>query len=796
MKQSLILRSLSLMLTLGLLQHTPACFGQGDLLYEGGANGTFSNTADWANGINPVFEFGGAQVTMDSLTFGATPAGGATVDNDLDPANNTLAPGTPYRAGLGWDAATMTQGNGTRDDSASFHFLDGSGDFTLTGFPIQVTSPSNAQLSAVRIEPTAGTLQTINNDIVLSRNAAARIIQLNSGNGGKLVLNGDIDFGPASTGSLLFGDNNLDSPVNIELNGVGTLNGVGGGPSQAWASGAAVNFAGNARRQAIRVNAGDLQRATIEGSNGSHIIFGNSQALGRAHSGSWDNNDLDYILIGSVRVERFNDGYADKNSFGVQDGISLAEYGINTTFGANWNFRSEHDTTIGFVSQVWAREDLNANNDNYPNTLHPSGLYSRDIQPNGSLTVDGEGALTVAAHGGIFPTHYDGAEQFDLRLPGTSGEVAGANGQMVVNGRLFNSWLSPDAQANFGTTSTGGIEPGPKVGVGDANVSLFAKPGQLVAEDGSLTNGSITVSYGTLTLNGDSGSTWKGSQFRAMNGSTVVIGHDNALGDAGSLVSIEDDSIVDTGTNTVAQKFINTNGTIRGNGTLTNEADWSIAGTVQPGGETPAASDTLTFDFSGASAANTLTFESSSAADFVLDAGTSSSTIDVLGSTVAGMTDVVFSDNMTFDFTDLTGGSLAAGDYTLVDGDANAALSLGSGITLTGLDAYSGSSLGIVGDDLVLSLVSGGIPGDFDNDGDVDIVDFGTFGQNFGLTGQPTDPPVDGDFDGDGDVDIVDFGTFGQNFGTGTGSGAAVPEPTSIVLLAMFAVGLFVRRRS
>lgn len=87
-------------------------------------------------------------------------------------------------------------------------------------------------------------------------------------------------------------------------------------------------------------------------------------------------------------------------------------------------------------------------------------------------------------------------------------------------------------------------------------------------------------------------------------------------------------------------------------------------------------------------------------------------------------------------------------------------------------------------------LGSAGIPGDFDGDGDVDIVDFGTFGQNFGLTGQPTDPPVDGDFDGDGDVDIVDFGTFGQNFGTGTGSGSAVPEPTSmglaLIILASF----------
>lgn len=98
-------------------------------------------------------------------------------------------------------------------------------------------------------------------------------------------------------------------------------------------------------------------------------------------------------------------------------------------------------------------------------------------------------------------------------------------------------------------------------------------------------------------------------------------------------------------------------------------------------------------------------------------------------------------------------------------------------------------------DDFTLMAVMTGIDGDFDGDGDVDIVDFGTFGQNFGLTGQPTDPPVDGDFDADGDVDIVDFGTFGQNFGIGTGGGSAVPEPTSMGLAMLLLASLCGYRR-
>ncbi|GAB4546833.1 MAG: hypothetical protein Tsb0013_06020 [Phycisphaerales bacterium] len=54
---------------------------------------------------------------------------------------------------------------------------------------------------------------------------------------------------------------------------------------------------------------------------------------------------------------------------------------------------------------------------------------------------------------------------------------------------------------------------------------------------------------------------------------------------------------------------------------------------------------------------------------------------------------------------------------------------------------------------------------DFDNDGDVDLGDFGFFGSAFGSTaGDPTYSP-DADFDNDNDVDLGDFGAFGSEFG-------------------------------
>lgn len=116
-----------------------------------------------------------------------------------------------------------------------------------------------------------------------------------------------------------------------------------------------------------------------------------------------------------------------------------------------------------------------------------------------------------------------------------------------------------------------------------------------------------------------------------------------------------------------------------------------------------------------------------------------------------------------------------------------------SGVTSGGNGFYGG----VIFDNISLKLVDVvGIEGDFDGDGDVDIVDFGNFATNFGMTGLPIDPPADGDFDLDGDVDIVDFGTFGQNFGIGVpGSGAAIPEPASLVLIATLLACLPVRRR-
>lgn len=81
---------------------------------------------------------------------------------------------------------------------------------------------------------------------------------------------------------------------------------------------------------------------------------------------------------------------------------------------------------------------------------------------------------------------------------------------------------------------------------------------------------------------------------------------------------------------------------------------------------------------------------------------------------------------------------------------------------------------------------------DLDNDGDIDIIDFGIFADAFGsTTGQPNYNSV-ADMEPDGDVDIIDFGVFADNFGSGTS--ISVPEPATLLLLWLSLLALLKRK--
>jgi hypothetical protein len=75
------------------------------------------------------------------------------------------------------------------------------------------------------------------------------------------------------------------------------------------------------------------------------------------------------------------------------------------------------------------------------------------------------------------------------------------------------------------------------------------------------------------------------------------------------------------------------------------------------------------------------------------------------------------------------------------------------------------------------------VPGDANDDGRVDLTDFGILKANFGAGSLVTQ----GDFDGSLSVDLTDFGILKANFGRDALPATPVPEPSAATLAALAA---------
>jgi hypothetical protein len=99
--------------------------------------------------------------------------------------------------------------------------------------------------------------------------------------------------------------------------------------------------------------------------------------------------------------------------------------------------------------------------------------------------------------------------------------------------------------------------------------------------------------------------------------------------------------------------------------------------------------------------------------------------------------------------------------------------------------------------DTYIAAVAPGLPGDIDEDGDVDLTDMSLFVAHSGTSAGSI--WTTGDFNGDAKTSLRDLALLQANFGTRAAilapgespSAAAVPEPSSIVLviIGMFVIG-------
>ncbi|MEE9212763.1 MAG: PEP-CTERM sorting domain-containing protein, partial [Phycisphaeraceae bacterium] len=94
-------------------------------------------------------------------------------------------------------------------------------------------------------------------------------------------------------------------------------------------------------------------------------------------------------------------------------------------------------------------------------------------------------------------------------------------------------------------------------------------------------------------------------------------------------------------------------------------------------------------------------------------------------------------------------------------------------------------------DELVLNIL-GSLFGDANLDLAVSFADFTALQNNFGLAGGW----ANANFNGDALITFSDFSILQNNFGqSGTGAPTSVPEPATIMLMALGSVGLLARRR-
>ena len=195
-------------------------------------------------------------------------------------------------------------------------------------------------------------------------------------------------------------------------------------------------------------------------------------------------------------------------------GVDLSDYAFVVNTGGAIDYFADHDASIGYLGNKNGNRDFN---------------------------VSGDGTVTIAQ--GIFYSEGTSARQFNIDLGSASGYGGGGAGGMIVNGKLYNTIHSD------GITS------------------------QKTGADGStMVNATARFQMGTVTLNGDSSATFAGGEVRAnAAGTTIIIGHDNAMGDETSYVDIDSGSTLDLNGHTISQTFLGIDGDgVDGNGAIIN----------------------------------------------------------------------------------------------------------------------------------------------------------------------------------------------------------------------------------
>lgn len=724
-----------------------------DIVTVNGANSKLLvKDADFqANNGASVSITNGGTISAAFLTAGTSGDGNITVDG----VGSTLAATNVFSTfGLNHGKANLTISNGA---TAAFNWGVGLAGSIFSDTSATVMVKSGGQLNALSLFVADGSGS--------SPTATVTVTDLNSSI--NIVPNGTLKLS-SDTGS-----------------GVATLNVLDNGSLTVGSGGSTYMFPSST----LNINGGyaDLQNLDYHGGTIS-FVAGSLSFLGDLHVGVGGALGPSVLVNSAKQLSLSGTTYVDPFRTLTLTGGSLTT-GDLVVNGGTFNF------TGGTLNLTGAFGLSISNGGPFGPTFTLQA--GRNLNVSNQTTVAVSSVFALDSGAGFSTNALVVAGELDL-----NGGVATATAVTMSNsGLIRGDGRIVTTGSNAISNLTGGeirAENGKRIkfqGKSVPNAGQFNLQGGMLEFDRAITNGAAgqIVGRGTLKV-GTTGLTNQGSIALA-SGITDIFGDVvNNTGNASLGISISGNASVnfwDDVTNTSGLFKVNSGstatffGTFSGNGITGNASDIHFEADISPGfspasvtiagNVTLGAAAKLKIELGGTTQVPSATFDQvhvggNLSLDGTLAVSLINSFIPALGN--------------SFDILDW--GSLA-GTFAAVN-----LPTLGGGL------GWDTSQLYTTG---TLSVISVGIPGDYNNDGVVDAADYAlwrhSLGQNITLPNDTTP----------GTVSQVDFDVWRANFGTSSGSGsslganalvnvAAVPEPNLLVmLLAGLATRLSVRSR-
>ena len=341
----------------------------------------------------------------------------------------------------------------------------------------------------------------------------------------------------------------------------------------------------------------------------------------------------------------------------------------------------------------------------------------------------------------------------------------------------FNNSGTVEVQTGTLSLAGGGISSG-TFAVSPGATLKFADSTHTLDTGSTLNNdGSLEVSGTTATING----TVSQLAGNTLASGTWIVRADSVLDVvSGSNILVNQATVKLDGTNSHFAK-INSLADNQGSFNLLGGRSFSTAGNLDNSGTLHVGT--------GSTLAVSGNYQQTTAGTFAVDlVGADHDEMTVAAdASLAGHLDLRFSGPAMFSSDPM----FTPGIYTLMTYDSHTNIF----DTVTDLGVYvTGDGLDYGDHQLTLTIDHSLLIGDLDLDGDVDFFDYIATSNNFGETEGMRFQ--DGDMDGDGDVDFFDYITVSNHFGdslpaiTGVAGAADVPEPSTLVLLTIGALGL------